>query len=377
VNTNLPLGTGAGNLPQVEAVAPANRGFLADDDPGAQGVQATITVTFSDYMDETAVLSGISVMNTTSGQYIGGLIASYDADARKLYVRHLDWPGSSAYLLVMTSGGIKNRWGTNLDGNGNGTDEGSPYDDALTTFYTSGSTPDSCVEVLPPQVTTFSPDTERVADTLQTISVGFSTAMDTTTLVAANFLLVSETQAPYPLDRVSMTPDSVSFRPKTGLRYGDRYYLTVTSGSIKSAPPANTPEYLKALDSDEDGAEAVEADLKSYFLCDTMDAPTVSSAAIADGMRFDFDQLMNTATLTLGNVRVFDDEGYVPGSLVYLRGPSGTSTRVEYYFSRPVSGILRAFASHLAVAENGRKLDGQERPNGIGGETWDDYWQPR
>jgi hypothetical protein len=377
LDTNLPLGTGAGNLPYVTGVAPQNRYQLMDDDPHTAGIQATVEVTFSDYMDEASVISSVSVLNTTTGEAVAGLSTSYNADARKLFVRHTDWTRSVAYLLVLATGGAKNRWNVPLDGNRNGIAAGAPYDDALSTFYTEGSSPDSCVSTAPPSVTGITPDTVRITETLPGITVQFSAKMDTTTLVSDNFKLFSETGSSVQLDRTGFTPWSVSFTPRSPLRFGDMYTITVVGAGVRADALKNTPQYLLLLDGDYDGPDQNEPDFKSYFLCDTVWAPTVSVTSIGNGMRFDFTELMDESTLGAQNVRTFDAGGYVPGTMVYSRNAPGNSTRIDYYFSRPTQGGHRAFVSRLVESTADRMLDG--RPStpygiGIGGEPWDDFW---
>ena len=370
-DTNLPLGTGAGNLPLVQWVQPTDRTELRDDEPGTAGIQATVVVTFTDYMDETALLGGVVVRNTTTGKDVAGLVLSYDSDARNLYVRHVDWTASAAYLLILGSSGVKNCWGTAIDGNWNGKANGSPYDDALTTFYTAGSSPESCVGTTPPAVGFVSPDTGRITDTLPTVTVTFTGDMDTTTLVPANFTLVSETGSSVQLKKAGVTSHSVSFTPGV-LLYGHRYDLTILSSKVKGKGLVNTPDYLLKLDADGDGAEATEQDFKLYFLCDTLAPPMVSVEDFGDRVEFDFSAVMDGTTLIPENLRVFDDDGYVPGSMVTSREVLGDNTRVSYFFSRPVTGDLRAFVSRATKARSGAQLDGSG--NGIGGEPWDDYW---
>jgi hypothetical protein len=371
-DTNLPLGTGAGNLPTVAQVEPASRDELADDEPGTSGIQATVVVTFSDYMDPDSVVRSAVVTNTNTGQVVTGLVVSYDANARRLFLRHLVWPANSAFLLTLSSGLARNRWGTPLDGNRNGKADGTPYDDALTTFYTSGSTAGACVPTWPPTLDYIDPDTVRMADTLVAIAVWFNSEMDTTTLVLSNFKLVRDDGAPVSLTRFSVSPYHVTFTPAAALSFGHRYAFTILESTVKGKAPANTPSYLLNLDTDNDGPEAAEPSLTSYFLCDTVAPPEVEADGIPGGVEFDFTKGMDAATLTLENIRVFDSTGYVPGSLVVTNDAPGYLTRVYYYFSRPSAGSLRAFVSRAVRSLAGVQLDGSG--NGIGGEPWDDFW---
>jgi len=375
VDTNLPLETGAGNLPRVWSVTPSLVGMLQDDDPDVAGVQATVMVRFLDFMDPGSVTDNVSVLNTTTNLLVNGLDVFYNADARTLYVRHSNWAQSSAYLLTLGTGGARNRWGKPLDGNGNRTEEATPYDDFLTTFYTSGSSPDSCVSTIPPRVRTFDPDTEAIDDTMPEISISFTLAMDTTTLVPANFLLKDTTGSSVPLQRVWVTENAVAFRPRAGspLLYGMKCTMTITSRAVLARGLPRTPGHVLNLDADGDGPEENEPDYESHFLCDTVDAPDVDGVSTTNnGLFFDFNDDMDETTLTSANVRVFDSEGFVPGTFVFLRVYG--DTRLAYYFSRPVGGTLRAFVSSEVKSKNGRRLDAND--NGIGGEPGDDYWWP-
>jgi hypothetical protein len=372
VDPNLPLGGGAGNLPTVALVSPANRSELVDDDPAATGIQATLVVTFSDYMDPGAVSSCVVVRNTSTGQDLGGLVISYEPEAKKLYIRHVDWTANAAYLLILSSGLAKNAWGTALDGNENGTAEESPHDDALSTFYTSGSNPGNCVATTPPVLDDISPDTVRITDTLPTITVKFTQDMDTTTLVPSGFTLMSETGSSFALNRTAVAPREVSFSVGAPLLFGHRYTVTVVASALRGTAPANTPEYLLKLDTDGDGPETQEPDYRSYFLCDTTPPPTVNAGPSGGHVEFDFDKVMDAGTMIPENLKVLDGDGYVPGSLVLTNDAPGNCTRVYCYYSRPVSGQVRAFVSHLVKSSQGILLDGSG--NGIGGEPWDDYW---
>jgi hypothetical protein len=373
-DTNLPLGTGAGNLPKPVQVEPAYRDELLDDQPGDTGIQATVVVTFSDYMDPDSVVKSVTVKNTSTGQVVTGLVVSYQADARRLYVRHQAWARHSAFLVTLSSNLARNRWGTPLDGNQNGTADGSPYDDALTTFYTQGSSSDSCVPTWPPAVDQITPDTFRITETLPTIMVSFTSLMDTSTLVASSFKLLKDNGTAVSLTRTSVSFYDVSFKPEASLSFGHRYTFTILESAVKRSAPANTPTYLLNLDTDHDGSEAQELDFSFYFLCDTLVPPEVEARDFAGQVDFDFTDHMDGTTLTPANIRVFDGAGYVPGSLVVTNDAPGNYTRVYYYFSRPSDGNLRAFVSRATKARSGAQLDGSG--NGIGGEPWDDYWWP-
>lgn len=372
----LPLGTGAGNLTFVEQVTPNNATLLADDNPTVTGIQATIVITFSDFMDRSSILPAVSVINATTGEPVQNLVTSYSDDARKLFVRHEAWTSNSSYLLCIATGGARNRWGRPLDGNRNGTAEPSPYDDYFTTFYTTGSTPDSCINIQPPRVTAVVPDTARITDTLPLVRITYSRPMDTLTLKPVNFRLLSNTGASVQLDSVTIVPTQATFRPRSPLRFGDTYRLVLIDTAIRARGLRNSPAHLLRLDTDNDGPEPTEPEWSSYFLCDTVPSPTVTVSPITGGRRFQFSVRMDTASLLPSRIRLFDNRGYVPGTFNYPFGCADGVLTLDYFYSRPVSGSVRAFVAKEISSTKGRMLDGQATPNGIGGEPWDDYWSP-
>ncbi|MBM3314718.1 hypothetical protein FJY71_02590 [candidate division WOR-3 bacterium] len=374
-NTDQPLGTGAGNLPPVAAVVPGVAGLLADDNPDMAGVQATVEIRFADYMDPaTLVAANVRVLNTATGDVVTGLSLTGNAEARRLYVRHEDWSGGSEYLLTLS--GVESRYGSPLDGNGNGRADGAPYDDFLTTFYVTGGNPANCVPTVPPAIAAALPDTVRIADFKPEMRITFSTAMDTTTLrnsdgSVKNLQLAPEGGNTLPLDLLSLTPQVLSVTPRESLIAGRKYVVTLATAQVRADYRAHTPEYLEVLDAKGDGAQAEEPPFTWYFALDTLVPPQVSSAGeIADGVRIEFSALMDTLTLGPGVVQVFDEDGYVPGNAHFSR-TAGNATRVEYYFAREPGQRLRVFVSRLAGSADGLMLD--TNGNGIGGEPEDDY----
>jgi hypothetical protein len=380
INTDLPT-TGAGNFPYVVNVYPDNQGLLPDDDLDTADIQASVVVTFSDFMDEASFGGNVTVMNTTTGDMVPSVVVSYNKEAKKLYIRSEGWSSSSAYLLTLVTGGIKNRYGIALDGDRDTIFDGSPYDDYITTFYTNGSDPDSCVATSVPTITSISPDTIRIINPRPAMTINFSTAMDTTDLTEfiGNFKLHknSVTGDAVPMDTIFCTPYSIQFKLKQAsdsLVNGTMYYFVINSANLKAKYPRQTPDYLLPLDADYDGPESTEPNFVWYFLYDTIAPPVVSNVEqITNGRRFNFNTRMDESTLTLDNIKVFDETGYVPGSLVIKnQNTDNTTTSVEYYFERNTGENFRVFVSRNVKSNKNRMLD--SNGNGIGGEEKDDYW---
>jgi hypothetical protein len=320
-------------------------------------------------------------MNTTTGDMVPSVVISYNKEAKKLYIRSEGWSSSSAYLLTLVTGGIKNPYGTPLSRYPDCVYHGSPYDDFITTFYTNGSDPDSCVADSSPRITSISPDTARIENPQPVMSINFSKAMDTTDLTEyiGSFKLHknSLTGDAVPMDTVFCTPYSIQFKLKQAsdsLINGTMYYFVINSANLKAKYPRHTPDYLLPLDADYDGPESTEPNFVWYFLYDTIAPPVVSNVEeITNGRRFNFSKRMDETTLTAENIKVFDATGYVPGTLVIVnRNTDNTTTSVEYYFERTASGSFKVFVSKNVKSINGKMLD--SNGNGIGGEEKDDYW---
>lgn len=385
IDTDLPT-QGAANLPFVQSTSPQNRNQLFDDDLDTTGIQATVVVTFSDFMDENSFAGNVKVTNTTTGDTFPNLLINYNKEAKKLYIRSNSWSSSSAYLLRLIAGenGIKNRYGSVLDGNHDGMNDGSPYDDYLSTFYTTGSASDSCVPTSPPTISSIYPDTSRITTPRPLMTIHFSTAMDTASLATflSYFKLYKGSKAgePVPIDTVWVEPDIISFKLKQSsdsLINGNKYFFVVKSANLRAKYPRYTPDYLLTLDADYDGPESAEPDFVWYFLYDTIPPPKVSSIEpITNGRRINFSTRMEEATLTQENIKVYDPLGYIPGSFVILNRTVGThtATSVEYYFERTTTTPYKVFVSKNVKSTQGRMLDSND--NGIGGEDKDDYWNP-
>lgn len=374
--------TGAGNFPYVVNVNPANQGLLPDDDLDTADIQASVVVTFSNFMDESSFSGNVTVMNTTTGDMVPSVVVSYNKEARKLYIHSEGWSSSSAYLLRLVTGGIKNRFGTVLDGDRDGKNDGSPYDDYITTFYTNGSFPDSCVATKSDTVDFISPDTVRIENPRQEMTIRFGADLDTTNLTnfLSNFKLHkgSETGDAVAIDTVYCRPDEVKFKLKQAsdsLINGTMYYFVLNSANLKAKYLRFTPDYLLPLDADYDGPEPTEPNFVWFFLYDTIAPPTVSDEPMTNGRKFNFSTRMDETTLTTGNIKVFDETGFVPGTFVIVnRNSDNTMTSVEYYFEREANAPYKVFVSKNVKSIKNRMLD--SNGNGIGGEEKDDYWNP-
>lgn len=376
VDPDLPLGTGAANLPTVTSITPVPGGEIVDQNSSQAGIQGRIEVVFSDYMDKTTVtnLANISLLNTRTGEAIpnSAITTEYFPEIFKLYIYLSDVPDSGIYLLRLKAGGMTNTYGSPLDFDEDNLIDGI-YDDYLAPFYTSPIM-DTMVIPLQPSLTSFSPDTIATNNQQPTITLTFPALfdMDTLTLNTSNITLANESGTPQTLNILLRTPQGIILQPAANLATGTNYRITVKCDNIKRLGDHATPvEFLK-LDGDDDGPEANEPDLVSCFRVDDPNAPPRlnSVVAITGGATFTFSRLLDATTIHTATIAVYDQNGFVPGELRIYTDAGNNYTIVDYFYLRPITAGRHAWASKTLKATNGYFFDGNN--NGIGGEPWDD-----
>jgi hypothetical protein len=379
VNSDLPLGTGAGNLPTVTNANPAAYTEILDQDASKAGIQGKIEITFSDFMDAATVTNpaNIQLFNTRTGQDVSGVTTEYFQEIRKLYIYIADVPDSGVYYLRLTSGGMTNTYGSPLDFDGDNLADGSPYDDVLIPYYTAPLL-DTFVIPLQAVITSFSPDTVAVNNLQPLISLSFTAGftMDSTTLNANNIKLANEGGTDQPLTVVAKDLHSVTLRPVSNLATAANYRITVKCDNIKRLGDSQTPAYYLKLDGNQDGPAASEPDLQSIFrVDDPAFPPTCNVTAIGtSGALFTFSRLIDETTISTATIAVYDNSGFVPGQFRVYNDPTNTYTLLEYYFQRTIGAGRNGWISKNLKATNGYLFDGNG--NGIGGELWDDLSDP-
>ncbi|MEO0155765.1 MAG: Ig-like domain-containing protein [candidate division WOR-3 bacterium] len=378
---DMPQGIGAGNLPTVTSISPANYTQMTDENGSTPGIQGLITVHFSDYMDPASVTKkdNIIILDVRTNSTISAdkITAEYYQEIRTLYISISDVPDSGSFLLRLVSGseGMKNLYGSPLDGDNDDFADGTPYDDYHSTFWTAPLS-DTLVATFQPTIASFSPDTVAMNNTTPQIQIGFPAVspMDTNTLNASNIKLTQEGGGAITLNIVSRDPYGIILQPANPLTTGKNYTITVVCKNIKRLGDSKTPAYLLCLDGDNDGPEEAEPDLESYFRVDDPNNPPRVQNVTAigtSGVMITFSRLIDNATITSNNIYVYDNTGYVPGDMRIYTNNAGDRTIIDYYFKRTIGGGRRVFVSKEVKATNGYNLDGNG--NGIGGEPWDDY----
>jgi hypothetical protein len=279
-------------------------------------------------------------------------------------------------MIRLVSGGIANQYGQPLDFDGDNHDDGSPYDDYLSAFYTSGNT-DTLVSVAQPFIVLLDPYLDLTSDQTPTITLVFSTGMDTTLVDENTVTLENESGNPVSLNRTGFSPTAFTFEPTGDLAFGQNYTVRIACADIiqkNGACKSRTPDYIKVLDGDADGPEETEPDTGGYFRVDTVIPPMVNVSDISGGALFTFSRLIDEETINFDNIKVLDDYGFVTGEFRVYTNYAGTQTLIDYYYQRTTYGNPDAFVSRAVKdANKDYYLDGDG--NGIGGEPWDDYWE--
>ncbi|MEO0190818.1 MAG: hypothetical protein ABIL18_07545, partial [candidate division WOR-3 bacterium] len=224
---DMPQGIGAGNLPTVTSISPANYTQMTDENGSTPGIQGLITVHFSDYMDPASVTKkdNIIILDVRTNSTISAdkITAEYYQEIRTLYISISDVPDSGSFLLRLVSGseGMKNLYGSPLDGDNDDFADGTPYDDYHSTFWTAPLS-DTLVATFQPTIASFSPDTVAMNNTTPQIQIGFPAVspMDTNTLNASNIKLTQEGGGAITLNIVSRDPYGIILQPANPLTTG-------------------------------------------------------------------------------------------------------------------------------------------------------------
>lgn len=377
IDPDAPLGAGDGDLPTVVSIDPANGTQLFDNDIQQSGIQGKIEIVFSDFMDAATVTptGNITITNTTLDDPVTGFTTEYYPEIKKLFIFIDDVASGSGFSIELA--GFTNTYGSPLDFDGDNIADPAPYDNYLSTFFTQGYT-DTLIATVWPEIADLDPYLIRTAVQQPTIVLQFANTgirMDSVALKnMSNFDLRSDGGTAYPLQHVSHTNTSVTLQPTGNLPYGSNYTFTITCSELKKIAKSVTPDYLLVLDGNDNGPESAEPDTGGYFRVDTVIPPTVDVSQIANGARFTFSKKIDEATLSLATLKVFDDDGYVPGELRIYAYPDTTPTYVEYYYKRAIAGSADAFASRtIKQTAKDYYLDGNG--NQIGSEPQDDDWE--
>jgi len=199
--------------PQVLAVTP-------DRNATDVSVTANFVIRFSEPMNRTAVevaftyTDGITTSNRTAGTFSWQGLSFPDDEAT--FNPYTNLPFNVTITATLNASQAKDSGGLGLDGNGNGTSQGSPADDVTWSFTTepTDTTPPIVVAVDPPDNATEASETTSIA-------LAFSEAMNRTSVEGA-FTLRDDARLWSKADgtfRWSRGNDSATYTPATTLPF--------------------------------------------------------------------------------------------------------------------------------------------------------------
>lgn len=178
---DLEEGTTAKNIVAFNGSSPANGGAIADTDPDNSDVQGIIYVYFDDFIKDATVTDCFEMTEENDAANIDYLTVTYERDLKRVKIV-AEFNDDGAYLLTIAAEGFESVTGSFLDGNGNGINDGSPYDDVLLQFYTGAGAVDMQDHVNP-TFTSFAPVTGRINPVTQNIIIQFSEPIDSDLVV--------------------------------------------------------------------------------------------------------------------------------------------------------------------------------------------------
>lgn len=373
------------NLPTIDSITPANGQIIDENGNSTDGIQSEIVVVFSDFMDASTInKTNITLYNISDGSY-DTLTIDYDAERKTAYITTDNFPDNEGFLFKITNG-VHNLGGLPLDGNRNGKQDGAPYDNAIYTFYTgTGYTVSNKVRITPPKIDSVSPGTTGGVPVNTPIVIYFGNGpIDTLTFTGLNLHLKENGTTAVTDTIASFSPDSVVIMIKgvDTLKRGTMYTFTIDAYKVLAEPDTlgdtGATAYLRKLDTNGDGVISADEDSFYTWKFITQDFPgtdTVKPPHITDFgdhgntyYLFRFSKVMDVSTFTKKNIKVFDNDGYVPGTFRVDMDSQG----VKYYYDRKISGTAQGWVSMEVKDKYENKLDGNG--NGIGGEAGKDDW---
>ena len=187
--------------------------------------------TFPFDMDSVSVVANITVFDTTNNQNVAGNII-YLRDVHQAYFEVSDTFPNDAVFIVRILSDIQSFQGGRLDGNGNDTIDGSPYDDYIIRLYRgSPSTSANSYDITPPQIdlTNTNPNNGNISVNTNII-LSWNGYVDSTTV--ANNFYIQNSQGQTVNCSLLLAANSATLYPIDSLNYNELYTVTVNASSI-------------------------------------------------------------------------------------------------------------------------------------------------
>jgi len=366
----------AQNISFIAALNPGDGGTIQDLNPSTTEIEGELDIYFNDFMDASTITSSnIIVRDTTNGVAIQNASVTYYPEIKKAVFTGTF--SNDAVFVVTLKCNIKNKAGVELDGNGNGLQDGSPYDDFKYRLKT-GSGNVNTVDFEHPEINFKIPGIQNAVSLKPAITLTFTGAdIDTNTLTLSNFNLTkTSNQVAVSCSLVAVSPGTIIFTPKDSLDQATQYTVTVKCANVTDT----SGNVLLGFQGENQGWIENIPDYTWDFITDVTDTlhdgtpPTVTSVNTSSTgeLIVKFDDDMDTSTFTSTNIRVYNNATgqNLVGSIINEADGKG----FRYTLENATSGTTYKLwiSKDVKEADPGEwNLDGNS--NGVGGEYDDDY----
>jgi hypothetical protein len=357
------------NLSFLAALNPGYGGTINDQDPHTSGIQGEFEIYFADFMDaSTVTMSNINIGGVGSAT---NATLTYYPELKKAVYR-ADFSNDGCFIVTLTSG-LENEGGVQFDGNSNGWEDGSPYDDYRYTLITGAGV--DTFDFDHPEISFTDPGVTNGVSVTPLITVGFTDGdIDTNTLIMGHFSLMNaSTQVTVICTLVARTMSGIIFQPSSELDTAVQYTVNVECSNITDEDGnaclgfvgdnmgyiANIPDYCWDFVTNDYGVSGFDGD-----------PPTASASVSGEELIVSFNDYMVISTFNTDNIRVYEtgNEQNLVGSII----PDLDERGFHYSLENAVGGTGYTLWISPMVQEQAPGnwcLDGNG--NGVGGE-WDD-----
>jgi len=362
---------------------PSDGDEINDVDADESNIQGILYFYFNDYLSNSSVISDNIEITTTStnGDY-DDIVITYEKNFKRIKVEGT-FENDAAYTFRFASGGIQSASGSYFDGNGNGINDGAPYDDVYFQFYTGTGFVD--FEDYSNAYITY---VDNMGGFFSPINawfwIDFSSVVDSADFVNNTTLIKASNGDEVDLELIAWGGTWAYFELDGGgdLAYRTLYYLNFETSNMtgdNEMPMINPNGYYVASIPD------IRAPFLTYGEMPDDDdvAPYVNSTpSVSNGSPFatiNFSEKMDPTTLTAENIKIFGWDSYA-GTRVLIKGdlsimPGNTSVQyslIHVQWDRITD--LDVYVAKEVTDDSDKNWMLDSNGNGIGGEDMDPVW---
>ncbi len=374
-NNALEAGTSSMNVLGLTSVTPASGSALTDNDPNENDIQEIIYIVFDRFLTDAVVTeTGFELTEENNAASISDFTIEYQKEFNRVKIA-ATFDDDGAYMLRLQADDIVSENGDFLDGNGNGINDGSPYDDIMLTYYTGTGWQDF-KDYTHPYLWDFGPTWGNVSTNGQ-FWVDFDEPMDSASVVE-NIGLYDDSGDRMNNDTlVWMSWDKETYQfMMDDIDDMSMFYVTLTCAEITdSAGNVMIPYNMEYItDTPEDF---------TYYFMTRDDDPTeddvplhVTGVAVNnDYLEIFFDDTLDVTTLTNDNILVYylggaSEDYYIPGEIILSDDAQGVLYSLTNY-DNSLGYTLKVVVKTGVKDDAGFMLDNNW--SYIGGEVYDPF----